>query len=409
MMQNLRLAADFLFLTTMLQLALCLYEVVCRSEKGRRILDGGIFLALLLLTAQVSAASLGAQGTLPLPLLLLLSVLAVFWASAGIVRTYRQSRKMLSPSAIKQALDDLDSGVLFADGLGRVTLANRTMVRLAETLTSSYPQMLQDLERSLASPPEGCGAEKIAGAPGLYRFADGKIWRFQSVPLTDKELSGYTQMTAQDVTELYEANTHLARENAELQEAIQNMRRMTERIADRIREEENLNLKMRIHNDIGTSLIALSEMARGGLQEDPGKQLELLHFAVSCFSQDRSKEPDTLADAFRQAEEMGVSLVVDGEVPRDEGAEQLIAAAAGECITNCVRHAKGKTVTVKIRSSEGLCTAEFTNDGKTPDGPIAEGGGLSALRWRVEHAGAAMHVFHTPRFLLVLEIKEARP
>ncbi len=411
MNERYRVLAELLFFASAAQLALCLFRVFCRSKRAWRLTDGAGFLALLLLTSLVSAASVGERcGALPSPPFLLpLAVLVTARAFAEMRRAYRASRETLSPSSVKQALDNLNSGVLFADGMGRAILVNHTMGRLAEALTGSYPQTLDELENALASPRGGSGVERLSGSPALYRFPDGRVWRFRTVPLTDAAMAGYTQTTAQDMTELYEANARLERENEALREAIGKTRRMMDRIADRIREQETLNLKMRIHNDIGASLIALTEMARGGARDDFDRQLETLRFAVGCFSRRGETVPDAFADVSRQAAEMGVALKLEGYIPQNQTVERLIAAAARECATNCVRHAKGGTVAVRVSERGGVCTAEFTNDGRPPEGPIAEGDGLSALRRSVERAGGEMRVSHAPRFLLILNMPEKEP
>lgn len=42
----------------------------------------------------------------------------------------------------------------------------------------------------------------------------------------------------------------------------------------------------------------------------------------------------------------------------------------------------------------------ITNDGKVPDDEITEGGGLSALRRRIENAGGIMRIKSRPNFAL---------
>ena len=86
----------------------------------------------------------------------------------------------------------------------------------------------------------------------------------------------------------------------------------------------------------------------------------------------------------------------------------LTAAALGECVTNCVRHAKGSRVTVAINEESGVYTVTITNDGEAPGGPIIEGGGLGSLRRRVESAGGGMKISHYPAFALILKLKESR-
>ena len=43
---------------------------------------------------------------------------------------------------------------------------------------------------------------------------------------------------------------------------------------------------------------------------------------------------------------------------------------------------------------------------RAPDGPVREGGGLSALRRQVEAAGGGMRIESAPRFSLILELVE---
>lgn len=400
-----RTGAGLLFLTAAAQLALCLYEAVCRRGRLTRLADGAVFAALLLLTAAVSAGE-GITPPLPAPVLPALCLLATLRAALEIWRTYRAARETLSPSAVKEALDRLDSGVLFADGTGRAVLVNGAMGRLAVALTGSYPQTLRDLDDALRAPD---GAERLGDSPALYRFPDGRVWRFETATLDDPALPGFTQTTAQDVTELYAANERLETENAALREALEKTRRMMDRIADRIREQETLHLKTRIHNDIGTSLIALSEMARGGARGDLERQMELLRFSAGCFAHNRAGVPEAFSGVCRRAEEMGVEVKLSGYLPQNRRVEQLIADAVDVCVVNCVRHAGGRTVFVKLTERRGICAAAITNDGRVPAGPIAEGDGLSNLRGRVEHAGGEMHVSHAPRFLLLLHLSKKEP
>ena len=402
------LLAVLLFFAATAQLANCLFHRLCRSPLRRRIAeDAGfalLFAACVLVTAALDAP--GRAAAFPWILPALLTALAAVHAAVGIARTRRSSRRTLSPDSVRQALDNLNSGILFADATGRTVLVNRTMYRLAEALLGSDPQLLDELMAALDAPDPARGVEKRAGEPALYRFPDGRIWRFRSVALDDPALEGFTQTTAQDVTELAEVNAGLERENAALNEANAKMRRMLARIADRIREEESLNLKMRIHNEIGTSLIALSELAADGAQADADRQMETLRSAVRCFSDDRSAMPDAFEDVCRQAEEMKVKLTLDGYLPENETVARLIVAAARECVTNCVRHAQGKHIHVRLTERSKICTAVITNDGAPPDGPVREGGGLSALRRSVERAGGEMHVAHSPRFALILNLPE---
>ena len=368
--------------------------------------NGAVFLLLLgLLTLSTQAASTGLSGSFPRVLLPLCAIPALVHAALGIRRTYHRNRETLSPASVKQALDNLNSGVLFADAAGRVVLLNYAMAHLAEQLCGAYPQLLSELEQGLDN-AEARGVSRVGTEASLYRFPDGRVWSFRAVGLTEKELEGFTQVIAQDVTELNEANDRLAGENEALREANVKMRRMLERIADRIREEETLNLKMRIHNEIGSSLIALSEIAAGGAETDTDRQIKILRGAVRCFADNRAAMPEAIEDVRRQAKEMNVTLSMEGYLPENAAVKRLAAVAARECVTNCVRHAGGRHVHMLLSHRGGICTIIFTNDGAAPEGPIREGGGLSSVRFSVERAGGEMHISNSPRFALIINLPE---
>ena len=256
--------------------------------------------------------------------------------------------------------------------------------------------------RVLEYPPKGCGVTRLEPNPPLCRFPDGRVWQFQTTAL--EGIDGVTQILAQNVTELYEGNARLQRDNAELRRVIAKLRKMFQRLSERIREKETLELKMRIHNNIGTSLIAISEMMNGGGDGDVEHQLAVLKDAISYFSNDFPAARGTFEEARQKAAEMHVTLELDGYIPQNPDIERLIAAAARECVTNCVNHAGGNRVRVEVVERADIYRVIITNNGKIPEREITEGGGLSSLRRSVEETGGEMSVSHRPAFALILNL-----
>ena len=404
------LAAIALFFASVLQFLLCLYRHICREPAWQRFWDADILCILLLLLSLIRSATEDGIYSLRFPWLLVpvLSAAVLLYAAFALRSTIRRSRQSLSPNAVRQALDDLNSGILFADGNGKLVLINNTMSRLSYALTGAYPQLLPELQRALEHPPAESGIASVGAVPHMYRFPDGRVWRFVTVPLEDPELPGFSQMTAQNVTALYEANAHLREENDALRRTNEKIQRMYERLADRIREEETLKLKMRVHDEIGTSLIALSELLEEGSGADPERQLQTLQNAVSYFAGARPSDPGSFADAQEKAAEMKVALLLEGQLPSSRALTEIATAAARECVTNCVRHAGGHRVTVHVSSDGSLYRVTITNDGCPPEGPVQEGGGLSGLRRRVEAAGGEMHTAWQPAFALLLSLPDTK-
>lgn len=395
-----------LFISVTVQFALCLYQSLCHEERSRRILDGGLFACMLFALSYVTAASAGGEERVALPwgVILLTAVILTVRAFGKMVRLYRRSRRQISFASIKEALDNLNSGVCFADRDGRIVLINRVMNELGYLLIGSLPQVLEELMTALQTPDVKGHVAKMDDADDLYQFPNGQIWRFHANILSEKGLEQFTEISAQDVTEIYYANLALEKENHALNETNEKTKQMMERLADRIREQETLRLKTQIHNDIGTSLIAISELMSRGTTEKVDIQLGILENAVSYLAGNAVSQNDSLDELQQQAAQVKVQLNIQGELPANEPTRTVIMVAVRECITNCVKHAQGDLVNIYIDEREDTFAVKITNNGEIPQVPVAEGGGLSNLRRRVETIGGQMNIVCVPCFALHLTL-----
>ena len=196
----------------------------------------------------------------------------------------------------------------------------------------------------------------------------------------------------------------LQSDNEKMKAVNQKLREMYACLADWVREQETLELKMHIHDTLGESLITIAELMKDGSERDLDEQLETLQKAVGYFSSNRSLLHGTFEEVKRRAAEMKVTVCLEGYIPQNELVESLIVAAVRECVTNCVKHAGGDRVTVTVTEHSGIYTVTITNNGSVPEKRIVEGGGLSALRCSVESAGGELYVSHKPAFALILNL-----
>lgn len=177
---------------------------------------------------------------------------------------------------------------------------------------------------------------------------------------------------------------------------------MYARAEDRVREREYLTFKMKIHDDIGQSLSVLRQTLQSGAsREETERQVKKLSLAAGTLVYSPDAGSDDPYDALlAEAAELGVEIRLDGMLPIEPNIYDLVVRAVRECLTNCVRHAHGTAVFVRITGIPGGYTVDVTNDGEKPRGPIREGGGLSALRQSIENAGGEMVLSHYPEFRL---------
>lgn len=304
-------------------------------------------------------------------------------------------------NSVKEAFDNLPSGICFFDKNGVLTLCNRKMYALILELTGKDPQSLAELRELLASSPALVQKES-----GVYLAEGGTAWRFAEEQVTTQDGGVYTQVTAFDVTELYRKTRELENGNLALEEYGRRLRRLSADILTVTREEEILKMKMRIHDDIGRSVIATRLFLQGGR---PINELDLSAWkdAVRLLKHE-AEEPDE-TNALKSLESAGHSIGITmhtvGTLPEGRAAD-LLALAIRECMTNAVRHAGAKELYVRLESDGETATAVITNSGAVPEGEIIPGGGLSSLLFRIEGCGGTMRIEASPQFTLTVSVPQ---
>lgn len=340
------------------------------------------------------------HGVVPWILVALLTASSVVHLMLAFPKEQKRAKGCLSPASIYEATNNLPMGLCFADPNGRMILCNHKMRKLANRLMGGYPQMMEEMTTTLQNPPEN-----ICRLPdGSLRFPNGSIYQFRLYELTVRGQGGWSQLLAQNVTDLHGINEQLDRENEKLKKTNAKLQKMYDHMADDIREKESLELKVYIHDTIGRSLITIKDIMQSNAKTE--KKLESLKEAVSVLSSNRTAFQSTMDEVKQNAAKMGVTVKVQGYIPGGTRVESLTVMATRECTTNCLRHAKGTEILVDVRELDGIYKVVITNNGEKPKGKIVEGCGLGSLRRSVESWGGEMYVSHDPAFALILNLPE---
>ena len=191
--------------------------------------------------------------------------------------------------------------------------------------------------------------------------------------------------------------------------ANERLRLLFAQIPEIIREEETLAMKLRVHDDIGHSILAARRVL---LQHADQKEIRanaaLWEQSISVLyrSSQITAQSEPLEAAKKRAEELGVRVLLTGDEPQTQRIRALSALAICECAANCVRHADGTELYVRFWRKPGCTEVALTNNGAAPKEKITEGGGLSMLRQRIKEADGKMEVQSIPRFKLMLSLPE---
>ena len=126
---------------------------------------------------------------------------------------------------------------------------------------------------------------------------------------------------------------------------------MYERIGDEIREQETLSMKMQVHDNFGRSLLSIRRILEDKESpENMKEQLETLKQQVYILTNTTvANKENQYEDTERHAEELGISIQIQGSYPDTPAYRCLTDRAIRECVTNCARHAHGNTVFVIMK------------------------------------------------------------
>ena len=322
-------------------------------------------------------------------------------ASTGVVflqvrflRRYRETR--LTPDTIRQTVDLLPTGLMVSEPDGTVLLANLSMTELCRKLTG---ELLSDAGRFwqyVESKSEN----------GLIRTADGETWQFQKSVLT---LDGkdYDQITAADMTEQYRVTQELSKKNLHLKEVQERMKAVAAKERSLVADREIMQARMTVHDRMGAVLLSGKYYLDHPENVKEDELLRLLEFS-NYFLLGEVEQPENKSDPMQEAiltaKRIGVAVEIFGELPKGKTAKRILAQAVDQCAANTARHAGGDLLSVAITEDNALITASFSNNGRAPEGPITETGGLAVLRQTVEDAGGSMTVQSEPVFLLTITI-----
>lgn len=301
-------------------------------------------------------------------------------------------------------------GLCFFKGNGQLIMVNLKMEKLSHLLCGEALQNGESFWQTISQGDLESGAQRsrVMDVPAVI-LPDKKAWIFdrQVIYVDGEEI---VQVTAMDATELYDLSSKLKQENSVLRSMNARLKVYSRRVDDLARMQQRLAMKIQIHDSIGQNLMMtrhyLLQEAQGASNQDPALILQNWQHTIALLR--REVEPDKskgvvqyLIDA---AESAGVEVLLQGELPQESRAVELITAAGAEALTNAVRHADAKQLRMKVSQTDLVCSVVFTNDGRRPEKPLQEGGGLAGLRRRIEGEGGTMTVSADPEFSLTVTI-----
>ncbi len=294
--------------------------------------------------------------------------------------------------SLRQGLDGMPDGVCYSKENGEFVFLNKTMKKIMRAAFDSGVNDAMVFEKlDYIGLNSGCRIEKNGGGV-LLILQDGSAWNIKTGKITADGVV-YNECIAYNVTEPYGKSLELKKRNAHLTAVNEKIREYSKEMDSMIRDRELLDAKIRIHDDVGRALLSLrSYLYRQ--DKDRESLVKLWRMTISMLRRETVADvsDDRMEALSEAARAVDVTLHYDGEIPNDRLIKEISASAIRECLTNTVKHAGGNNVYISTSLKNGEFAIKIKNDGRKPDKPIEETGGLHTLRRSVERYGGKMTV-----------------
>ena len=406
----------FIFLI-LLYMILVIYEGTGKRQRKMLLQDSALLIVIFLITSGLCARQRMLYGEedsmilfkIPYVILIVMGICGFLYVEIKIFGIYKYRKSCLRENAVQESLDNLPSGIVFFDGNGMPKLMNRKMYQICQNLAGRDIQNITELKEALGHPLK----ENVFYDVDLkvYCLADGSVWKFSEKEIITTAGDHFFQVLASEVSELYRNKVLLKEENQKLQEMSVAMKELSKNVITLTREEEMLSMKMRVHDNLGYSVLAAHRMLMQESEADRDVFLSQWKQTLDLLNKDNeSVEGEQLHRQVQErAEILGVKIIYTGEQVWESHISELMDIILLEALSNCVRHAGASELYVKLSSGGQEWIMVITDNGQTTEKDVKEGGGLSGIRKRVEQCGGTLRICAESKFSITVKIpKEVR-
>lgn len=333
-----------------------------------------------------------------LPLSRQLEILGIILAVNinNIITIYRDNvrrKNSITNSSIKEAIGNIECGLCYATTDGTIVLINNCMSDIIKRMLGRDYINALGMWQAIITYKETDVAKRIDFSAGpAFLFKSGTVWGFERSTLRDSDKQ-YVEIVARNLTDLYNRKRELENDNSRLSEVQSRLAVSLRDIAQSRQEEELLAYKIRVHDQLGNSIIRTRHLLQRDEISDEERNgvLNVWENTVAAFLKNQLQGELHLAGNIREIKEtaktLGCEIYESGQVP---GENDLYERLVRETMYNAIKHAGATEMYV-----EGTLDGEFYNihiwdNGSSDEPSIHEGGGLTSLRQSIESAGGSL-------------------
>ena len=338
-------------------------------------------------------------GQTPIYLFLLLILSIALVEILILSQNIKWERANITPSSIKEAIDNLPIGICCYESNGQVMMKNNMM----ENICLSYTD--EPLLNAVSFRNDVYSNNNPAEDGAVILLVDEKVFSVSDKPFSDEEAM-LRIMTATDITEQYKNTKRLKERQETVIKLNKELSDYGKQIVSSITAREVLNAKVKLHDELGANLLAIKRyILNGGVTEERIAIENILRRNLQYLKNETAmKAKDEYAVILETAEKLDMKIKVIGELTEMEPQRHVIVTGIHECLTNTIRHAGGDELTVILEDDADMLVARFTNNGKVPETEIKERGGLALLKALTEESEGSMQIISKPTFELIIKL-----
>jgi len=386
-----------------------MFTIAVMTFTGRESVAGWFTqIAVPVLTVAVACLTLPFAETLSGNAYIRLYIAALlFWLFRGGILCaicYRETRTSISYRSVKDAVDSLHTGVLFSEPDGDIALINLQMQRLMSEITGKIHRNSLYFCKMLTSGriSRECRITEHEGQI-VCLLPDETAWLFTTTDIIIKK-KRYIQLTAADISERWALTAQLQRQEELLRQSSEELKEMIVSLQTLSRTRQLKNAKLRAHDVLGQRLtMLLHSISSGKVLDHELLRTQLEGLLDDLRSNQSAASPqDKLDDLRRTFSTIGVEIHIGGKLPEDDTKGHLFAEIISESVVNAVRHGFASGIFAGINCCDGIWRLIITDNGNGQllSEPIKEGGGIGAMRDKLEQCGGSLVVTNYPRFIL---------
>ena len=313
-----------------------------------------------------------------------------------VVNEYEYSLYNPGTYMIKDALDTLTSGVIFANKNGQITYINSSMKKYLDDLNIRQHNRINKILSQLS---ELENTDRKISKNDIIISCYDKTLNFKVKK--DYSSQSILQVVCNDISEEEKVIKELEETTNQLNMIQKDLQNTLRDINNIQKEKEVLRLKGNIHDSMSQRLSILHCYIIENKGEDIKQIKQLINSMLNEMYEvneiNTSSRLDNLISSFAL---INVKLNIKGKLPKSTEQADFTVKVIRECATNAVKHGQANEINVSIRLNDDKKYHIVIDNNGLPIKNIVEGNGLKSIKYQLSTLNGSMNIVSEPSFYI---------